>query len=242
MDDPDMLAELGRIRLDETSLDEMLGRVAELARRAVTPAREVSVTLLRGGVGWTAAFTSDLARDLDDWQYELDRGPCLDASASGDTLSVPDLASEQRWPAWATKAHAAGVGSSLSIGLPIQGAVVGALNVYGGPANAFDPAAVTVAERFASYAAVALANAHLYDNATTLAEQMRQAMRGRAVIEQAKGIIMGERRCTAEEAFALLSKVSQDSNRKVREVAESLVAKAVQGDAGGRGRGGAGGR
>jgi hypothetical protein len=100
MDDaPDALAELGRIRLDETSLDDMLGRVCGLARRAVTPAREVSVTLLRGGVGWTAAFTSELARDLDDWQYELDRGPCLDASASGDTISVPDLAAEQRWPA-----------------------------------------------------------------------------------------------------------------------------------------------
>jgi hypothetical protein len=123
------------------------------------------------------------------------------------------------------------VGSSLSIGLPIQGSVVGALNVYGGPANAFDAAAITVAERFASYAAVALANAHLYDSATTLAEQMQQAMRSRAVIEQAKGIIMGERRCSPEEAFALLSKASQDSNLKVREVAEALVAKAVQGGA-----------
>ncbi|MFI5928570.1 GAF and ANTAR domain-containing protein [Micromonospora sp. NPDC051543] len=228
MDASDTLAELGRIRLDETSLDDMLGRVADLARQAVAPAREVSVTLLRGGTAWTAAFTSELARDLDDWQYELGRGPCLDASASGDTLSLPDLADDQLWPAWATRAHAAGVRSSLSIGLPIQASVVGALNVYGGTANAFDPAAIVVAERFASYAAVAIANAHLYDNATTLAEQMRQAMRSRAVIEQAKGIVMGERRCSPEEAFALLSKVSQDSNLKVREVAEGLVAKAVR--------------
>ncbi|MGV9214032.1 ANTAR domain-containing protein [Micromonospora sp. RB23] len=245
MDAPDTLAELGRIRLDETSLDDMLGRVAGLARQAVTPARHVSVTLLSGSAGRTAAFTSELAHDLDGWQYELGRGPCLDASTSGDTLSLPDLSAEQRWPAWARRAHAAGVGSSVSIGLPIQESVVGALNVYGGSANAFDPAAIVVAERFASYAAVAIANAHLFDNAATMAEQMRQAMRSRAVIEQAKGIIMGERRCSPEEAFALLSKVSQDSNLKVREVAEALVAKAVRGDAGGRtdpGRGGARGR
>ncbi|HEY2669885.1 MAG TPA: ANTAR domain-containing protein, partial [Rugosimonospora sp.] len=48
----------------------------------------------------------------------------------------------------------------------------------------------------------------------------------RAVIDQAKGIIMGERRCTAEEAFAILSKVSQDSNRKLRDVAAALVDRA----------------
>ncbi|MEV4825061.1 GAF and ANTAR domain-containing protein [Micromonospora sp. NPDC049274] len=222
------LAELSRIRLDEVSLDDMLLRVATLASRSVPGAREVSVTLVRAQLGWTAAFTGDLARELDEWQYEQQRGPCLDASASGDTLSLPDMTVEQRWPQWAQRARAAGVGSSLSIGLPIQESVVGALNVYGGPANAFDPPAVAVAEQFAAYAAVALANAHLYDSAATLAEQMQEAMRSRAVIEQAKGIIMGERRCTPDEAFALLSKISQDTNRKVRDVAEALVARAAQ--------------
>ncbi|CCH18053.1 GAF and ANTAR domain-containing protein [Micromonospora lupini] len=221
------LAELSRIRLDEVSLDDMLLRVATLASRSVPGAREVSVTLVRAQLGWTAAFTGDLARELDEWQYEQHRGPCLDASASGDTISVPDMTVEQRWPQWAQRAGAVGVGSSLSVGLPIQESVVGALNVYGGPANAFDPPAIAVAEHFAAYAAVALANAHLYESAATLAEQMREAMRSRAVIEQAKGIIMGERRCTPDEAFALLSKISQDSNRKVRDVAEALVARAV---------------
>ncbi|GAA2185689.1 GAF and ANTAR domain-containing protein [Micromonospora lupini] len=222
------LAELSRIRLDEVSLDDMLLRVATLASRSVPGAREVSVTLVRAQLGWTAAFTGDLARELDEWQYEQHRGPCLDASASGDTISLPDMTVEQRWPQWAQRARAAGVGSSLSIGLPIQESVVGALNVYGGPANAFDPPTIAVAEHFAAYAAVALANAHLYESAATLAEQMQEAMRSRAVIEQAKGIIMGERRCTPDEAFALLSKISQDTNRKVRDVAEALVASAVQ--------------
>ncbi|TNH24962.1 GAF and ANTAR domain-containing protein [Micromonospora orduensis] len=229
LDPADALAELGRIRLDETSLEDMLLRTAELASRSVPGAREVSVTLVRGRVGWTAAFTGDLARQLDEWQYEQNRGPCLDASASGDTISVPDMVAEQRWPIWAAVARAAGAESSLSIGLPIQESVVGALNVYGASPNAFDPSAIAVAEGFAAYAAVALANAHLYDSAATLAEQMREAMRSRAVIEQAKGIIMGERRCSPEEAFALLSKISQDTNRKVRDVAEALVARAARG-------------
>ncbi|MEU4712365.1 GAF and ANTAR domain-containing protein [Micromonospora purpureochromogenes] len=227
VDPADALAELGRIRLDETGLDDMLRRIAELANRSVPGTRDVSVTLVRGRTSQTVVSTGELARDLDEWQYEHHRGPCLDASISGDSISVPDMAAEQRWPAWAARARSAGVGSSLSIGLPIQESVVGALNVYGDVAHAFDPPAIAVAEGFAAYAAVALANAHLYDSAATLAEQMQEAMRGRAVIEQAKGIIMGERRCSPEEAFALLSKISQDTNRKVRDVAAALVAKAV---------------
>ncbi|MFG1661307.1 ANTAR domain-containing protein [Micromonospora chersina] len=135
---------------------------------------------------------------------------------------------EPRWPVWADQARSAGVGSSLSIGLPIQEAVVGALNVYGGGAHAFDRAAASAAEGFAAYAAVALANAHLYDSAATLSEQMRAAIQSRAVLEQAKGMIMAERRCSSDEAFGLLSKLSQDTNRKARDVAELLVANAVR--------------
>lgn len=111
MDPADALAELGRVRLDEVSLDDMLLRVAELAKGSIPGTREVTVTLVRGRVGWTGAFTGELARQLDEWQYEQHRGPCLDASASGDTISVPDMETEERWPAWAERARAAGVRS-----------------------------------------------------------------------------------------------------------------------------------
>ncbi len=52
---------------------------------------------------------------------------------------------------------------------------------------------------------------------------MSKAMDSRAVIEQAKGILMGERRCSADDAFAILTKISQDANRKLRDVATALV-------------------
>ncbi|MCO1616000.1 GAF and ANTAR domain-containing protein [Micromonospora tulbaghiae] len=227
MDPTDALAELSRIRLDEVALDDVLARVAELANRAVPGSVHVSVSLVQAGANRAIAYTSDLARSLDEWQYEHDDGPCLDASVSAGSVSLPDLADEPRWPGWAARARAAGVQSSLSIGLPIQEAVTGALNVYGGTTHAFDKSSIELAEEFAAYAAVALANAHLYESTATLARQMQEAMRSRAVIEQAKGIIMGQRRCSAEEAFTLLAKLSQDSNRKLREVAEALVARAA---------------
>jgi GAF domain-containing protein len=228
MEPGDAFAELGRIKLSDTDVDGVLNKIAELAKRTIPGTDEVSVTLIRGKGAYTAAFTGDLAVALDEFQYEQSRGPCLDASRSGASLSLPDMAVESRWPQWAARARQAGVNSSLSIGLPIHETVTGALNIYAAKPDTFDQDAIILAQTFAGYAAVALANAHLYDVTATLAQHMQEAMESRAVIEQAKGIIMGDRRCTAEEAFRIISKLSQDTNRKVRDVAAALVAQAQQ--------------
>lgn len=226
IDPTDAFAELGRIKLNETDLDGIMRTVAELAKRTVTGVDEASVTLVRGRSAHTAAYTGDLALTLDEWQYVSGGGPCLDAAASTSTVSVPDLTDEPRWPEYLTHALENGVRSSLSVGLPLNEQVSGALNLYALRPAAFDDGAVVLAQTFAGYAAVALANAHLYDVSATLAQHLQAAMESRAVIEQAKGIVMAERRCTADEAFTILSKISQDTNRKVRDVAAALVASA----------------
>ncbi|MGI5211765.1 GAF and ANTAR domain-containing protein [Plantactinospora sp. CA-290183] len=228
LDPTEAFAQLGRIKLSETNLDGVLAQIARLAKHTIPGAEEVSVTLLRGPEAQTAAFTGQVALNLDELQYQRGHGPCLAAAQARDTVSVPDMSTESRWPDWADRARTEGVSSSLSIGLPVQETVVGALNIYGTKPEAFDEDSITLAQTFAGYAAVALANAHLYDSTATLAQQMETAMRSRAVIEQAKGIIMGERRCTSEEAFAILVKVSQDSNRKLRDVAAALVDRTAQ--------------
>ena len=217
-------AELGRTKLSESSLDDVLRQVASTARRALSGAAEVSVTLVRRDVAYTAAHTGELALRLDERQYEHDQGPCLQAAKEQTTISVPDTASDPRWEGWAARAAAAGAGSVLSVGLPMLDDVNGALNIYGDRPGAFDDEAVTLAQSFAGYAAVALANAHLYHNTSELVRHLQAAIESRAVIEQAKGIIMAERRCTADDAFALLTKVSQNTNRKLRDVAAALVA------------------
>jgi GAF domain-containing protein len=227
MSPTDAFAHLGRIKLGETDLHGVLQIVADLARSTIPGADEVSVTLVRGKSAHTAVFTGEPAMALDELQYERGYGPCLDASASASTMSIPEMSSERRWPDWAARCVEAGVNSSLSVGLPVDEAVTGALNVYATTSHAFDDEAVGVAQKLAGYAAVALANAHIYDATTTLAEHMKAAMESRAVIEQAKGIIMGDRRCTADEAFRILTKLSQDTNRKVRDVAAVLVARAA---------------
>ncbi|WP_249998651.1 GAF and ANTAR domain-containing protein [Actinoplanes sp. M2I2] len=226
MDPGDAFARLGRIKLSETDLHGVLDTIADLAKNTIPGAKEVSVTLIRGENAYTAAFTGDLALKLDESQYRAGHGPCLDAAAAAATLSLPRIDQESRWPGWTPQALGSGVQSSLSVGLPVQEAVTGAMNIYATEPEAFDDDAVELAETFAGYAAVVLANAHLYDATATLAEQMRAAMASRAVIEQAKGIIMAERRCTADEAFQILTRMSQNANHKLRDVAVILVEKA----------------
>ena len=228
LDPVQAFAELGRMKLGETDLAGVLARIATLARRTVPNAEEVSVTLLPDTGPYTAAYTGDLALALDEGQYRDGSGPCLEAAAAGITLWIPDLAREDRWPRYVGRALDDGVRGCLAVGFPVREAVAGALNIYAGKPDAFDDDGVAVARTFSGYAAVALANAHLYDATATLAQHMQAAMVSRAVIEQAKGILMAERRCTADEAFATLSKLSQDSNRKLRDVASALVARAAR--------------
>jgi GAF domain-containing protein len=223
----DAFGQLGRMKLGETDLKGVLDEVAQLAKRTIPGTDEVSVTLVTDRNAQTAAYTGQLALTLDEWQYGHGHGPCLAASMSHATLSLPDMTTEDRWPDWAARALEGGTHSSLSIGLPIHDQITGALNVYAKKPQAFDSDAIIVGQTFAGYAAVALANAHLFDAQASLAQQMQAAMQSRAIIEQAKGIIMGSRRCTADQAFATLTKISQDTNRKLRDVASALVASAT---------------
>ncbi len=217
-------AELGRISLADHSLEQVMDRIAQLSKRVVPGVDEASVTLVDRGKVTTVAFTGALAIDLDERQYERGHGPCLDGIAAGSTVEIADMRTETRWPDWVGIAHERGARSSLTVPVPLQREVGAALNMYSTSPRAFDEHSRDLASTFAAYAGVALANMHLYEAQARVAEQLEAAMQSRSVIEQAKGIVMGTRGCTADEAFDLLVDLSQKSNRKLREVAEVLVA------------------
>lgn len=217
------LAELGRIVLRDTTTKDVLQRVAELAKASLPGVVETSVTLLGQSRGSTVALTGDLARVLDETQYAHGYGPCVDAARGGETLEIPDAREESRWPEYVAVAVEHGALSSLSVPLPVQKEMTAALNCYAGEPRAFDEHSRQQAASFAAFAGVAVANMHSYDSMKLLAGQLQNAMGSRAVVDQAKGILMGERRCTAHEAFDLLVAISQSTHRKLRDVAQQLV-------------------
>lgn len=221
--------ELGQIRFDDTDLDGVLMRVAELAKRTVPGTADVSVTLVGSDGPSTAAFTGPDALRLDESQYEPGYGPCLDVAQATGWVRISDMSGEARWPLFTRRAQECGVLSSLSVALPVQQSIVGALNLYSHTRACFDDTALDLAQTFAGYAAVAIANAHLYESNAALAENMRRAMETRSVIEQAKGVLMALHRCTPTQAFELLTKQSQTSNRKLHQVAADLVERTQDG-------------
>ena len=223
----DAFAELAGITLADHSLDSVMTTIADLAQRTLPGAAEVSVTFLERDTPRTVAFTGEVAVSLDERQYERGYGPCLDCIVGGEPLVIPRMRDEQRWPRFAEAAVQQGIHSSMSIPVPLQREVMAALNVYGRDEGAFDQPAVELARTFAAYAGVALANMHLYEAQGQVAEQLQQAMESRASIEQAKGILMGQQRCTAAEAFDLLTLASQRENRKLREIASDVVRRAI---------------
>jgi len=219
----DVFAELGKIVLGDEPLAQILERVVHVASRVLPTTAEASITLISADNPFTVAFAGERAIALDERQYQADRGPCLDAASSAQLIQIPDMKQETRWPAFAQAATELGVQSSLSVPLPIQRDLTGALNFYSSDPHGFDEQSIELAQTFAGHAGVAVANAHLYETTAALAEQMQDAMRTRAVIEQAKGIIMREQRCDADEAFDTLVRMSQQSHVKLRELAQRIV-------------------
>jgi GAF domain-containing protein len=224
-------AELSKIMLGEQPLSATLQRVAELAKQTIPGAAEVSVTLLQDGQVASVAFTGPLASQLDERQYESGFGPCMDAATSGVTITIDDTAHSPTYPDFARVAARQGVRHTMSIGLPVQRQTIGALNVYGTDDTPFDEGKQDLATAFASYAAVAVANAGVYATTAQLAANLQRALDSRAVIDQAKGILMGRHGITGEVAFDMLSKQSQLTNRKLHDIAQELVDDVQRGDA-----------
>ncbi len=223
-----MFAELSKIMLDAQPLPATLTRVAELAKQAIPGAADVSVTLMQEGKVSSVSFTGPLAVDLDERQYDAGFGPCVDAALSGGTIAIDDTAASTHYPDFGRIAWRKGITHTLSIGLPVQQRAIGSLNIYGTGGNPCDPATQELASAFAGYAAVAVANAGVYARALTRAQNLQRALESRAVIEQAKGILMAQHGISAEAAFELLSMHSQTSNRKLRDIARDIVADAQQ--------------
>jgi GAF domain-containing protein len=226
VDPAEALERLGRLSLRELSMESLLQTVADLTKSVMPGNPEASVSLLVKDRPTTVASTGRLATDLDETQYDRGHGPCLHAARTGELTEIPDTRADDRWPDYTPRAAEHGNLSSLSIPLAIdeQEQVSGALNIYARRPDAFDEASRSVATRFGPYAAVAAGNLYAYQSARDMAGNLRTALESRAVIDQAKGILMERHKLSADEAFQALARASMHTNRKVRDIADHLVA------------------
>lgn len=210
--------------------DALLGQLVAAAVAMVPAAVGGGITRTQERSVRSSHATSPTIRRLDQLQDRLGEGPCIDAAdhppADGtvlvDDLEDLDEPEAQRWGRFAPEAVAAGFRAMLSVSLTGQDrGRRSALNLYATTAHAFDPDARVVAGLFASHAGALLYGADQ-------AAHLNAAISSRDVIGQAKGILMERFTVTAEEAFEMLVRSSQDTNIKLVDVARWLISEAEQ--------------
>ncbi len=219
----DVYKALAEVVLVGRPLDEVLNEVARIAQASLPGSEASSITLVRADKAWTAAHSAQLALDADELQYEEGYGPCMDAGRTGMPMIVTDMRTETRWPTYTPRVRERGVLSSLSVPIPFQGVTIGALNNYSSEADAFGDDALAIATEITTYIGIAVMNADAHAEVSATARQMQEALESRKTIDMALGILIATHHCSPEDAFAILSRTSQQHNRKLRELARQLV-------------------
>jgi GAF domain-containing protein len=217
------LTALSGLALAQQGVPETLEEMCRIAVRALPPADGATFTSFSDSGPGAAAASDEWSKQLDEMQYHEHEGPCLDAARTGLVFRVRDLAADSRWPSYAPRAAEQGARSMVSLPLGVEGKVLGALNIYSREPDVFTSEAVSIAEIIAAHASLAMHVATALFQHRSLSEGLRDAMGSRAVIEQAKGILMAQRKVSADAAFDLLREASQHRNVKLRLVAEEVV-------------------
>ncbi|WP_091213515.1 GAF and ANTAR domain-containing protein [Geodermatophilus siccatus] len=198
-------------------VEATLRTLTDTAVGIVPGAEECTVTYVTGRRRVEPrAATGDLPRQVDEAQNRMQEGPCLDAVWEAETVRVDDMRTETRWPRFAAEAVELGALSSLSIQLFVEGDDLGALNLYARQPHAFGEESEDVGLVLAAHAAVAVAGAQNE-------EHLRRAVSSRDLIGQAKGILMERYKLTGDQAFEVLARVSQQTNRRLVDVADELT-------------------
>ncbi|MGH4035905.1 GAF and ANTAR domain-containing protein [Actinomycetota bacterium Odt1-20B] len=221
--DPHDGSSIVTLLLDTETLTDFLCAVAEQAMGFAPKADGCGITLQRAGRFLTVTSAGTSAPALDEKQYGLDDGPCLQALRTGREVLVTDLMDELRWGAYPAHAVAAGTRSSMSFPIAPHTDTAGALNLYCPHPHGFDDSDLDSLRTLASQATGAIELAQRMARSRQFTDDVQQALRYRGAIDQAIGIIMAQQRCPSAEAFAILRSASQNRNVKLRDLCVDLI-------------------
>jgi hypothetical protein len=215
----DIAAELGSALDGNAALDVLVG----VAARRVDGAEYAGVTVGRGGERFeTVAATDDIVRQVDQIQYDLGHGPCVDAVIDDTTYKAPDLRDDPRWPEFGRRCVAeTGILSMLSTRFYVESdaGLIAGLNMYSHTPAAFDAESEAVAHLLATHGSVVVGRA----DAQAKSRNLLRALETSREIGMAMGIIMATHKVPRDQAFDLLRIASQHRHRKLAEIAAEVA-------------------
>ncbi|MFJ3246723.1 GAF and ANTAR domain-containing protein [Streptomyces sp. NPDC086782] len=215
----EQMAQLARRLLAQDSTQETLDEIVRAAVELIDGCEASGILAVRKGRAVTLAASGDLVVESDRLQGEVGEGPCFDAArrVDGDRLfRIADLTRPQpAWPRYAPAARDLGIGSMMGFLLYTQDQDFGALNLYSSRPGSFTKDSETAGWLLASHAAVAVAGARTVD-------QLEHALDTRHAIGEAMGILRERHGLSEEDAFAVLRRISQHHNIKIRDLAQTI--------------------
>ena len=217
----EQMALLSRRLLAQDSTQKTLDEIVAAAVDLMDGCNAAGVLALHRGRAVTLSACGAMVEDSDRLQGELAEGPCFDAACRTDgerMFRIADLTKPQPdWPRFAPAARDLGIGSMMGFLLYTHDQDFGALNFYSTSPGAFTRESETAGWLLASHAAVALASARTVD-------QLEHALETRHAIGEAMGILRERHRLSEDDAFAVLRRISQNHNIKLRDVAQNIRA------------------
>jgi hypothetical protein len=230
------LLKLAESLTPDESREVLLDRVAAQVVLLLPAAAAVTITLVDSGQAATVTATDDTFVVLDEVQYTAGDGPCLEAARTHTLVRADIFLARRLWPVFAQTATDVGILTMLScpLFLPADGVdahrratgerLAGAVNIWSFKPDAFDLVEAALIAIFTTAVSAVILTASRWARAQAEAEQLLSALDTRDTIATAKGIVMARHHHTPEDAFAWLTDVSQRTNRKIRDLADLIVA------------------
>jgi transcriptional regulator with GAF, ATPase, and Fis domain len=221
----EQMAQLARRLLAQDSTQETLDEIVSAAVGLIDGCDAAGILAVHRGRAVSLSVSTDMVEESDRLQAELGEGPCFDAAHRVDgerVFRIADLTEPQPgWPRYAPAARDLGIGSMMGFLLYTEDQDFGALDCYSRHPGAFSHESETAGWLLASHAAVALAGARTVD-------QLEHALQTRHAIGEAMGMLRERHRLSEEDAFAVLRRISQHHNVKLRDVAQNIRGQAPQ--------------
>lgn len=217
----EQFAELARSLAAQPSEEAAWKAIVQGALQSIDGTEDADITVMRGSNFRTVAPSSDRAARVDEIQYNLRSGPCVDAILEQAIFRTGDLAQDQRWPEFGSRAaRQEGVNSVLAFRLFLEDdQTIGGLNLYSTQKDAFDESATVVGSVFATHAAIALATTQSRNDV----QNLEVALKTNREIGIAIGILMSRFHVTHQQGFDLLRMASQHTHRKLHDLAAEVA-------------------
>lgn len=170
------------------------------------------------------ASNSEQTRLLELFQIQHDNGPCLVSYRTGEQVVVEDLRIDiGRWPEFAARAIEYGFLSVHALPLRLRNDRVGALNLLRFDSGKMPDADIAIGQALADVATIGIVHQRIALQSDVLNQQLQTALNTRTVIEQAKGVLAERGRVDMDAAFGLLRGYARRTNRRLADVARSVV-------------------